>query len=1073
MAQQQVAIAGRVTSEAGIALRANIFLEGLSIGAQTNDEGRYSLVVAPARVQGQRVAITARALGYRASTQQITLSGMTITQDFVLSANPLRLGEVIVTGAGTTSSVEKLGNTVNSVKAGEIARSNEENIVNALAGKAPNVQVVSQSGDPGASASIRIRGSKTITGTGQPLFVVDGVPIDNTTLTTAGMNGTVAPNRASDVNPEDIESVEILKGAASGAIYGARAGQGVILITTKHGNAGATHYTLRSSVTTDNVTTDYPLQTRYGQGVNWTSSVCATANCFVASTNSASSFGPEIPAGQPRYDHAKELFEPGAQVDNSLSMSGGSDRTQFFLSGSHYDDGGIIVGSNDAYKRYTARLNASHQVTNELRLGGNISYVDTRGSFIQKGSNTSGLLLDGLRTPPDFNNRPYLDTASGLQRSFRFPHPTITSAVTSRGYDNPFFSIAQQSNTGNSTRAFGNVAADWIPATWLSFKYTLGVDADDETRLQALPKTSSSFATGQVISLQFNQTQIDHNLVGTATWGLGKNLGGTVVLGQNLNARRFQQEFVQGNTLLADRPFKLTNTLQQLNVSDAETQVHTEGYFGQSTFDVYNQLYLTLALRNDGSSTFSDNSRRNWFPKASGAWTFTNYLSTLGLNRVLSFGKVRAAYGEVGQEPGAYQLLSVLQAGSIFADGGWGTQVQATQNNIAALFSSATKGQPNIKPERTTEFETGADVGLFGDRADASVTFYNALSRDVIFQTPLAPSSGFTQQVRNAGKIRNRGWEATFNVRPVTLPSVTWDLGLQWATNDNKVLELVGAQFVNMGGSFVGAVGAATLGGRVGGLRGFDWIRCGRNDASIGEAGRGVTTDQVTTACGGAKNGALFIAADGFPVVDGTERQILDPQPKWTGSVSNGLTFKKLRVTGLLDVKRGGQVWNGTRGALDFFGTHEDTEDGRVGQKIFGQTWNSGETVVGPGANKPVYLVCPPNTNNCNGNGITNWFQGNGGGFGSQSAQFIEDGSYVKLREIALAYLFDQRWVGARLGLSSVELKIAGRNLYTWTKYTGWDPETNLGGAEVGISGVDFFNNPQTRSLVLTMTLNR
>ena len=336
--------------------------------------------------------MTARAVGYRASTQPITLSGMTLTQDFTLVTNPLRLGEVIVTGAGTTSSVEKLGNVVNSVEAEQIARSNEQNIVNALAGKAPNVTVVSQSGDPGASASIRIRGSKTITGTGQPLFIVDGVPVDNTTQSTAGMNGTVSPNRASDINPEDIESVEILKGAASGAIYGARAGQGVILITTKHGKAGATHYTLRSTATGDNATTDYPLQTRYGQGVNWTSSACATPNCFVASTNSASSFGPEIPDGQPRYQHAKELFETGTQLDNSLSMSGGTDRTQFFLSGSHYDATGIIVGPNDAYRRYTARLNASHQVTDALRFGGNISYVDTRGNFVEKGSNTSGSL---------------------------------------------------------------------------------------------------------------------------------------------------------------------------------------------------------------------------------------------------------------------------------------------------------------------------------------------------------------------------------------------------------------------------------------------------------------------------------------------------------------------------------------------------------------------------------------------------------------------------------------------------------------------------------------------------------
>lgn len=1071
----QLTITGRVTTEAGMVVpRANVFLEGLNLATQANDDGRYSLIVAPARVRSQLASITARALGFRAATRQIRLTGAEITQDFALVANPLRLGEMVVTGAGTTSTAEKLGNTVNSVKADAIARSNEQNLVNALAGQAPNVQVISQSGDPGASASIRIRGSKTITGTGQPLFVVDGVPIDNTTTSTGGMTAsTVAPNRASDINPDDIESVEILKGAASGAIYGARAGQGVILITTKHGRAGATRYTLGSKATIDRATTDYPLQTRYGQGVNWTSSTCTTPNCFVASTNSASSFGPEITAGQPRYNHANELFETGGQLDNSLTASGGSDRTQFFFSGSQYDARGVIVGPNDSYNRYTARLNASHQLTNDLRLGGNISYVDTRGSFIQKGSNTSGLLLGGLRSPPDFNNLPYLDSLTGLQRSFRFPNPTVTSGVTSRGYDNPFFSIYQQSNKANSNRSFGNIQADWVPSGWLSFKYSLGVDANAEARLQAIPKTSASFPTGQVLSSQFTQSQIDHNLVGTATWSLNSNFGGTVVLGQNLNARRFQQEFVQGNTLLADEPFKLTNTLQQVNVTDAETRVHTEGYFSQATFDVYDQLHLTLGLRNDGSSTFSDDSRRNWFPKASAAWTFTNHLSALGLDRLISFGKLRAAYGEVGQEPGAYQLLSVLQAGANLADGGWATQVQATQNNIAALFSSGTKGQPSIKPERTSELEAGIDIGLFGDRADAGLTFYNALSRDVIFATPLAPSSGFTTQVRNAGKIRNRGWEATLNVRPINRPNLGWDLGFQWATNDNKVLELVGAQFVNMGGSFTGTVGAASVGGRVGGLRGFDWIRCGRADAAIGESGRTVTMEQVTSACTGAANGALFIAADGFPVVDGTERQIMDPQPRWTGSINNSLRFKKIRVTGLLDIKQGGQVWNGTKGALYFFGTHKDTEDGRNGQKVFGETWGPKESVVGPGANKPVYLVCPPGTGNCNGNGITNWFQGNGGGFGSQTAQSMEDGSYVKLREIAVAFTLDRPWVASRLGLTSVEVKLAARNLHTWTKYTGWDPETNLAGAEAGITGVDFFNNPQTRSFVLALTLNR
>src|SRR5437867_2015650 len=687
LAQQALTISGRVTSDAGAPLTgANVFVEVMNVGGLTNDAGRYTFTVPPARAQGQRVTLTARALGFRSASQLITLSGSVLTQDFVLGTNPLRLGEVVITGAGTQTSVEKLGNTINSVKSDEIVRSNEQNIVNALAGKAPNVQVTSQAGDPGASSSIRIRGSKTITGTGQPLFVVDGTPIDNSTISTGSsiQNGTAIPNRASDINPDDIESVEILKGAASGAIYGARAGQGVILITTKKGRAGPTRYTLRSSATVDQASTKYPLQTKYGQGVNWASSVCTTPNCFVASTNSASSYGPEIAAGQPRYNHASELFETGNQLDNSLSVAGGSERTQFFLSGSQYNGQGVIVGPNDDYKRYTARMNASHQLTTALRVGANVSYIDTRGSFIQKGSNTSGLLLGGLRTPPSFNNLPYLDPTSGLHRSFRFPNPTITSGTTSRGYDNPFFAIYEQSNTANSNRTIGNIQADWAPIDWLSVKYTLGADNNGETRVQAIPKTSATLATGQVLSYQFNQLQLDHNLTATANWTFNQNFNGTFVLGQNLNARRFQQEFVQGNTLLADRPFKLTNTLQQVNVTDAETDVHTEGYFGQATVDMFDQLYLTLGLRNDGSSTFSDNSRRNWFPKASLAWNVTDHLNQLGLARWISFAKLRTAYGEVGQEPGAYALLSVLNAGATFADGGWSTSVTATQHTIVA-----------------------------------------------------------------------------------------------------------------------------------------------------------------------------------------------------------------------------------------------------------------------------------------------------------------------------------------------------------------------------------------------------
>ena len=1069
MAQGGATVTGRVTSETGTPVPgAAVTIEGTGMGTVANDAGRYTLNVPPARAQGQRVTLTARSLGYRSVSVAIALTGA-VVQNFTLGVNPLRLGEVVVTGAGTTSTVEKLGNTVNTVSSVEIARANESNIVNALAAKAPNVTVTSQSGDPGSSASIRIRGSKTITGTGQPLFVVDGLPIDNSTNSTGSSTGagTVAPNRASDINPDDIESVTVLKGAASAAIYGARAGQGVILITTKRGRAGQTHYQLRSNLTVDDVVTSYPLQTKYGQGFGWLSTKCTTPNCSTTTGNGVS-FGPEITGSS--YDHFGELFENGKQLDNAFSASGGSDRTQFYLSGSTYNNRGVVIGPKDEYNRYTARLNASHQLFDQLKVSGNISYVDTRGNFVQKGSNTSGLLLGGLRTPPDFNNDPYLDPVSGLQRSFRFPNPTLSSQVTARGYDNPLFVVNEQENTGNSTRAFGNVLLDYAPLSWLAVKYTLGADASGETRVQAIPKTSSSFPTGQVISYQFNNTQVDHNLIATATYTATSWLGGTLALGQNINERRYQQVLVQGNSLLADDPFKLTNTLERTVPDDLERLLHTEGYFGQATFDVFDQLYLTAGLRNDGSSTFSDESRRNWFPKASAAWTFTNHLAKVGADRVLSFGKLRAAYGEVGQEPAAYQLLSLLVGGGTFADGGWTTQVNATQNSIGALNSSTTKGQPEIKPERTAEFEAGIDLGFFHDRSDFSATYYNAMSRDVIFSTPLPGSTGYSQQVRNAGTIRNRGVELTLNTRVLQRENMGWELGLQWAKNDNLVLDLVGANFVSQGGSFAGAFGAATKGGRVGGLRGNDWARCGVPD--VAPAG-GVTVAQVDAACAGAPAGALFIAANGFPVLDNTERQISDPQPKWTGGISNTLTFGKARFSSLFDIKKGGQVWNGTKGTLYFFGTHQDTQGLREGQHVYGGDYMP-QAIVGPGAGTPVYLVCPAGATaaTCPTQGL-NWFAGDGGGFGANSAQFIEDGSYVKLREISLGYTIDRPWLTRALNVSSVDVKIAGRNLKTWTKYTGFDPETNLAGAEVPITGVDFFNNPQTKSFIFTVTVNR
>jgi TonB-linked SusC/RagA family outer membrane protein len=1059
-AQQEAVLTGHVTSEGGTPLpNASVFIEQTREGTLTGTDGAYRLVVPAARVNGQQVTLSVRLIGYRQASDTLALTAGTHTHDFTLVANPLRLGEVVVTGQGLTTTREKLGNVINTVDSAAITRSNESNIVNAIAAKAPNVEVTSQAGDPGSSSYIRIRGPKTISGTGQPLFVVDGVPIDNSTLNTEGttLQGTVSPNRASDINPDDIASIDILKGAAAAAIYGARAGQGVVLITTKKGHSGPTRYSLSSSYSFDDVTNGIPLQTKYGLGGLNDAGVperpeCNSLNpsagldCSAAVTTS---FGPELPAGTPTYDHWDELFDTGHTWDNNISISGGNDRTLFFVSGGRTNTSGTMVGPNNKYDKTTARINASHRVFDNLDVGLNVSYVDTRGEYTQMGSNVDGLLLGSLRTPPEFNNQQYLDPETHLQRSYRFPFPSLASTTTSRGYDNPFFVLNEDLNTSQLSRTYGNVNISYDPFDWLNVKETFGADYYNDHRLEGFPLTSSGQPTGQVYRTDFTNYQLDQNLIATATHTFNPNFAGSLTIGQNVNSRNFQQVRVLGITLVAPQPFNLLNTINW-TPNDSIAEVHSESYFAQATADLFDRLHLTAAVRNDGFSSFGASSRRPWLPKASAAFTVID--NTQSNPGPLSFLKLRAAYGETGTEPPAYSTDQVYLVGQFILDAGWNTQLFENQGGNGGVIQGTTKAQPNLGPERTKEIEVGTDLGFFGARGDASITLYNDRTEGAIFLAPLANSTGFVNQAQNAGTIRNRGVEVALNVRPIMNPDLTWEVGLQWARNQNQVLDLNGLPFVDLptGGYFEGAVATAWKGSGLGVLRGADFARCGRQ-LTIG----GVNIDQ---ACGNAPKGALYIAQDGFPILDPTNRVIADGNPKWTGSVRTALTWRKIQLSGLLDIRHGGQTWNGTRGALTSFGTSAFTLDRGV-QRTFGKDFMPGP-VGGPGAGSAVTID-------------ENWYGGNGGGFGPVAAQFIEDASFVKLREISLAYTFDQPWVTKNLGLSSVDLRVAGRNLHTWTDYTGIDPESNLGGAAVLIQGIDYFNNPQTRSFVISLGLNR
>jgi TonB-linked SusC/RagA family outer membrane protein len=1069
-AQGPATVTGTVTSEVGKPLAAaQVFVEGLGIGTVTRDNGAYGFTIPASRVQGQPVTIAARLVGYRAASARVTLRPGTITENFVLASAPVTLGAVVVTGAGTLTSAEKLGTARASVDSSLIRRANEPNLVNALAGKAPNVQVLSSSGEPGASSYIQIRGLTSIAASdGQPLFVVDGVPIDNSAQDTpqapGGANGgTMTSNRALDLNPNDIENIEILKGPSAGAIYGSRAGQGVILITTKRGRAGETRYSLRSSASFDTHGQLPDLQTTYGLGASGVAPACYLEQALGCTFGRAASgsWGPLLPAGTPTFDHAGEMFRTGHLFDNTLSLSGGSDRTLFYLSGASTNQQGFITGPHNKLNRYSVRFNGSQRATGALQFSVNGSYANTQGGFVQSRNNTAGLLLGAWRSPPDFNNLPYLDPVTGLHRSYRYPFPAPGSDQVSRIYDNPFFVANVPEATSNVGRAFGSVSADYTPVSWFRANYQLGSDFSNDNRLEALPWSSSGGAvpgTGYVVQASLRSTSINSLLTATGDYHVSDNFHGSITLGNELNSRSQRTFAVVGTSLIAAEPYSLRNTNSQSPPSDSNTTVRLRSFFGQVSADLWEQLYLTGAIRNDAASVFGPEKHSAWFPKFSAAWNVLRIGSLSELPHV-STAKLRIAYGQSGTQPPPYLLQTVYASGN-FLDGGFGPLLTSQQNGLGGLFTSTQLGNPALGPERVRETEGGIDLGLFGDRAMFGFTMYNQKTTDAVLIFPVPATTGFLTQARNAGQLQNKGLELTLDLTPWHRGDVNWTVGFQYSRNRNRVLSLQGANQVVLNAPFgVGSFPQAIVreGQPVGIWLSDDFVRCGR-----GVPLNGVNLDQTPGECLGAPAGALYIDASGFPVKDQTNQYLVaDPNPRWLGGARTTLTWRKLSLGGVLDIRRGGDVYNGTRGALAYFGKTQETVQFRTGTHQFGNgDYLGDQAVAGPGVGKQVTI----------GQG---WYQNNGGVFNGPQAQFFEDGSFVKLRELSVAYNLDVPVSQQRFGFSSVEVRVAGRNLRTWTDYTGVDPETSVGNAQFSpIRGVDYFNNPQTRSLVISLSLS-
>lgn len=1090
-AQEPVTINGKVTGTNGEPLRdVNVTILDLGVGAWTGQDGTYRLVVPGARAQGQQVKMTARLIGFRAGSGTVTLTaGSTLDQNFQLASDPLRLEEVVVTGAGTEQQREKLGTASSTIDGATVQRANETNVVQALAGKIPNVVTNQASGDAGASTSIQIRGPKTF-GTSQPTIIVDGVPISNNTRGQAVLSGIPSPNRAADINPDDIESVEVLKGAAAASIYGVSAGSaGAILITTKRGQAGRTQYSLRSTFTSDDPVRTMQTQRMFGVGAGGITPACIPSasptlvNCSIPA-GQFFSWGPALPSGTPTFDHGKEMFETGSTLENTLSMSGGNERTTFYLSAGQLHQNGFIVSNQDTYERYTLRFTGSHKLFDNMTITASASAVQTKGGGLDRGNSINGIGISALRQPPEFDAQQYLSPVTGFHRSWRFPNPgpncaASIPAVCNRGFDNPFYALYDDQLLGQTGRWYGNLNVNWRPLLWLQVNWTFGGDYNSDDRTYAYAAASSGTPGGQMERWQFYDRVFDHNLTATGSHQFNQNVQGSLTLGQNLNETYFRQIDVTGQTWIAPTPFKLSNTVTRLLPNDAEQRRRVEGYFGQANLDLYDQVFLQARLRNDANSAFGLAHQRAWYPGGSVAWSFTKLVHIP--EQYVSFGKFRLAYGESGQQPPLYATQDVFVTNS-FADFNPGSLQATTLNGQGGLYASSAKGNPDISPERVKELETGFDLSLFKGRSDLSLTRYISKSQDIIFGVSLPPSTGYTSVNLNAGALENRGWELTSDIRALQRPDFSIDIGWNWAKNRNVVTSLgeIDAQLqgtvlpptaencgpearvprcvTGFASSFSGQTTNAQIGYPLGVWRSVDFARCGRNLNIIGN-------DSVGVYCNGAPAGALYIGANGFPIQDPTARAIGNPWPDWTAGISATVTYKGVQVSAFIDHRQGGDVLNMTRSSMYQYGTHKDTEI-RGQYRTFGdnmlchnQTCDVlNGPVVGPGAGDSVVIG-------------EVWFTGLGSTAGPITTR-LEDGTFTRLRELSVSYSFRGGWVRRLVGIEQLDVKVSGRNLGLWTKYSGLDPEINLGGAQNANRGIDWFNTPLARSWIVQFTLH-
>lgn len=1078
-------ITGKVTSaEDGSGLPGvNVVVKGTTVGTVTDADGNYTLSV-PANAE----ALIFTFIGLK--TAEMPLGTNTVV-DLRMESDVTQLTEVVVSALNLQQSKDELGTAVSQVKGSAIAKSGEATLINGLSGKASGVNIVRSAGDPGAGSYIQIRGQSTITGNLQPLIVVDGVPISNSTLGSA-TDGVVQQSRLNDLNPDDIASVDILKGASAAALWGTRAANGVIVITTKKGrsNKGKVNVSFKSTYSVDKIYLTHDLQKNWGSGTNmqyrltppsgysWGDYIpgrSGAADAFITDPAAAGYAGFfEAPDGKRFYavangtaanphggknsretfDYQDYLFKTGTYWDNSISIQGGDENDNFYVSISNLDQDGIIK-YNSNYERTTFRVNANKKYNDVVKIGSNFTYSRVVSDRVQQGSNTSGLYLGGLRASPDFDGSYYVGTytdATGSkflnrQRSYRNPLGSSTNSV----YDNPVWMMLNNRSTSEVDRFIGSIDLNIKPVDWFDITARIGLDNYADRRKDQFDPLASTIPGGRLTMQTLRETQINADLFGQGRFKLTDDLSLIAILGMNFNHRQYDNVGGTATNFIIKEsiPEDLTNAeTTNSNPFNAVSYIRTAATYATLDFAFKDQLFVNLTGRAESASTFGKAAQSTFFyPSTSVAWQFSKII---GESPAFSFGKLRASFGTVGVQPGPYNTATYYASG-IYNES-WGAVLESSAYG-GGYTESTTLGNSDLKPEKKTEIEVGADFRFLNDRISFGATYYTNKTEDAILSVATASSTGYTNKTGNAATIENKGYELDLGAQVFKSGDFSISLDANWSQYRNEVTDLAGTTSLFLAG-FTGTSSRAVEGHPLGVLWGVDFLR--------------------------DDNGKLSLTANGFPQAAAQESVLADPNPDWKAGLGATFKYKGIQLYVLLDHTQGGVMWAGTSGIMNHFGRSKETDvltTVSAAQAATLRRANGSTIAASYPANADGTYTFRGSVTNFGGADVVldqAWYTTLGGGFGAVGSQFMKEITNTRIREVSLSYSLASEGFRKATKLQSVDFSITGRNLLIWgpdVKAIGNDPETNLTGPSNG-RGLEYFNNPATRSYLFTIRIN-